>query len=148
MAIESFKGEYHFLSNFHPVTIRYEGIEYPSVEHAFQAAKTFDVEQRASIAALPTAAKAKRAGRRVDLRSDWNEIRVDVMRQLLKLKFKDPQLRSMLLATGEELLEEGNYWNDRFWGICKGSGENHLGLLLMEIREQCRQSQEAAPKST
>ena len=77
----------------------------------------------------------KRKGRRVKLRSDWEQVKTTVMREVLGIKFLDPELSSKLLATGNEELIEGNTWNDRFWGVCRGSGRNVLGKLLMEIRE-------------
>lgn len=132
--IDSFKGEYEFLSNFYPATVSYEGTVYPSVEHAFQAAKTLDPQMRLKIR-LSNAAGAKKLGRQLDLRSDWETIKVDVMRELLKAKFSDPELRAKLKATGKEPLVEGNWWGDTFWGVCRDRGENHLGVLLMEIRD-------------
>lgn len=132
--IDSFKGEYEFLSNFYPATVSYEGDMYPSVEHAFQAAKTLDPQMRLKIR-LSNAAGAKKLGRQLDLRSDWETIKLDVMRELLKAKFSDPELRAKLKATGRESLVEGNWWGDTFWGVCRGQGENHLGVLLMEIRD-------------
>jgi ribA/ribD-fused uncharacterized protein len=132
--IDSFKGEYEFLSNFYPATVSYEGEVYPPVEHAFQAAKTLNPQMRLKIR-LSNASGAKKLGRQLDLRADWETIKVDVMRELLKAKFSDPELREKLKATGEEPLVEGNWWGDTFWGVCRGQGDNHLGVLLMEIRD-------------
>jgi ribA/ribD-fused uncharacterized protein len=132
--IDSFKGEYEFLSNFYPATVSYEGEVYPSVEHAFQAAKTLNPQMRLKIR-LSNASGAKKLGRQLDLRADWETVKVDVMRELLKAKFSDPELRAKLKATGEEPLVEGNWWGDTFWGVCRGQGDNHLGVLLMEIRD-------------
>lgn len=139
MAIKRFTGKYKFLSNFYPSTISFERELYPTVEHAFQAAKTFDTVSRARIRRAPTPAKAKRLGRRVPLREGWNEARVPLMKELLRCKFEDSQLRDTLLATGDTPLEEGNNWGDRFWGVCEGQGENMLGRLLMEVREEIQQ---------
>lgn len=138
-----FENEFEFLSNFSKSEIALDGIIYPTVEHFFQAMKTKDPIQRAEIAAAPTPGKAKRLGRQVQLRSDWEEVKVDVMRQGLRLKFQDPKLRTMLLATGDKELVEGNTWHDRTWGRCicekcGGQGENLLGQLLMELREEIR----------
>lgn len=135
--ISSFGGKYDFLSNFYWCRIEHEGIAYPSVEHAFQAAKTHDRDERKRIASLPTPRMAKRAGRKVKLRKNWNSIRIGVMRTLLRKKFQHPELRDKLLATGDAVLIEGNYWGDTFWGV-DGEGENHLGRLLMEIRTECQ----------
>ena len=107
---------------------------YPSVEHAFQAAKTLDPLARELIRTAPTPKEAKRLGRAVDLRLDWEDVKVDVMRGLLVWKFLQEPYRSLLLSTGDEELVEGNFWRDQFWGKCDGVGENRLGRLLMEVR--------------
>lgn len=141
MTINSFTGPYRFLSNFWTVKLEYEGQRYPSVEHAFQAAKTLDLAARSRIAVLPTSAAAKRAGRTVALRDDWERVRVPIMEQLLRLKFDNPELRTKLLSTGDAVLIEGNTWGDTFWGVCRGAGENRLGRLLMVIRDELRRQQ-------
>ena len=134
--IDKFDGtEYGFLSNFYSSPIEYKGIKYPTVEHMFQALKSLNPMERMEIAAAATPGKAKRLGRRVSLRSDWEEIKIDVMRTALQLKFSDPILRKKLIATGDAELIEGNTWNDTFWGVCNGVGKNMLGTLLMEIRD-------------
>lgn len=121
------------------------GATYPSVEHAFQAAKSRDPDYRERVrrATSPGAAKhfGKRVSREGGLRPDWDEIRVEVMRGLVRQKFtRYPVLRARLLATGERELVEVNYWHDRFWGENPvGTGENWLGRILMEIRKELRQ---------
>lgn len=133
--IEEFQGPYRFLSNFCGTPFRL------SVEHVFQALKTTDWRDQVSILCASTPGAAKGLGREVALRPDWNNIRVDVMRELLRYKFADPDFAHRLLATGDALLIEGNRWNDRFWGVCpvgSGEGENQLGFLLMEIRDELR----------
>ena len=134
--INRFEGKYFFLSNFSNSKFCYEGITYPTVEHYFQAQKTLDIKERERIAKLPTPGEAKRAGRRVKLRSDWEEVKDNVMLVGLYHKFKDPELRKKLMATGDEHLEEGNYWHDTYWGVCEGVGENRLGQLLMTVRKE------------
>jgi ribA/ribD-fused uncharacterized protein len=149
--IDRFAGQYRFLSNFYPVTIVWAGIEYPSTEHAFNAGKTFDESIRRRIAAAATATEAKqlggppaRGGIVRDLRRDWDtQARYEVMAQVLELKFAHPELRELLLSTGEAILIEGTTWHDTHWGICVcsrhgGRGSNHLGRLLMELRAQLR----------
>lgn len=137
--IASFKGPHSFLSNFHPAPLTYEGILYQTSEHAFQAAKTLDVEARKKIAALSTAGKAKAAGKKVALRANWNDIRVDIMREIVTIKFDThPDLARELLATDDAELVEGNTWNDTFWGVCRNNGLNHLGKILMEIRAKLK----------
>jgi ribA/ribD-fused uncharacterized protein len=135
MAITEFTGRYWFLSNFSPSPVEFEGIVFPTVENAFQSAKTLDLELRKQFIPLGPG-QAKRLGRSIPLREDWEEVKVDMMYHLLQEKFKDPELRASLLATGEEELIEGNTWGDRFWGVCKGQGQNMLGRLLMRIRQE------------
>lgn len=137
--IGEFKGDYRWLSNFWPVTVKLDGFKYPSTEHAYQAAKTVLPEAREAFADSElTAGQAKRLGRSVQMRSDWEVVRLSVMEDLLRQKFAHAELRQLLLATGDQLLVEGNNWNDTFWGVCRGKGENHLGKLLMKIREELR----------
>lgn len=137
-AILSFHGPRRFLSNFWPCTIPWQGLTYRSTEHAFQAAKTLDYTQRLQISALASPADAKRAGRSLRLRDDWEHVKIEVMRELLWIKFADPCLSAQLMATAPAVLVEGNTWNDKVWGcvLVRGEwqGQNHLGRLLMEIR--------------
>lgn len=100
--------------------------------------KSFNLEDRKLIANAPTPGKAKFFGRRLNLRPDWKIVRIDIMHDALEEKFKDSNLSNLLLATGDEELIEGNYWNDTYWGVCNGVGENHLGKLLMEIRNDLK----------
>jgi ribA/ribD-fused uncharacterized protein len=133
--ITSFRGQYFFLSNFYQVSIVYYDDEYPSVEHAYQAAKTLDADYRQIIRRAPTPSKAKRLGQIVPVRENWELIKVTVMRNLVYQKFEDPTLYSWLQSTYPAILEEGNYWGDRFWGVdLEGNGQNWLGKILMEIR--------------
>ncbi len=133
--IDGFRGEYRFLSNFWPAIVQFEGREYPSVEHAYQAAKATDEEVRAEIATLETPGAAKRAGSALRLGPEWTfERRLWVMRELLHAKFAIQSLRERLLGTGDAELIEVNDWGDRFWGVCDYTGENRLGEMLMEVR--------------
>ena len=140
MKITEFQGRYRFLSNFWPALLTLDGKEYPSVEHAYQAAKTFDIETRERFANIMLkAGDAKRMGRRVNIRPEWESVKVIVMHSLLREKFKCADLREKLLATGDAELIEGNHWGDTFWGQCPiGMGDNHLGRLLMQVREELR----------
>ncbi len=132
----SFRDEYFFLSNFYPVEIKLDGIVYPNAETAFQAQKTLDVEERRKFSMLEKPVQAKRLGRKVKLRDDWEEVKLDIMTEIVSQKFlQHPHLIEMLLQTGDEELVESNKWGDRFWGVCKGKGENHLGKILMKIRD-------------
>ncbi len=133
--IDNFSGEYRFLSNFWKVPVQYDGQWYPSTEHAYQAAKTSDLSLRAAIRRAPHPADAKKLGRRVTLRGDWEDIKIQVMDDLLKQKFSyGSDLARQLVATGTAELIEGNHWNDTFWGVCRGVGKNNLGKILMRIR--------------
>lgn len=137
--IDCFDGEYAFLSNFYESPIEKDGIIYPTNEHFFQAMKTLDNEERKRIAAAETPGKAKRMGRSVKLRPDWEQSKFQIMKEGLALKFlchKD--LAEKLVATGDAQLIEGNWWGDTTWGVCNGVGKNHLGKLLMEIRGDLR----------
>jgi ribA/ribD-fused uncharacterized protein len=137
--IDYFDEEYAFLSNFYEAPVEKDGIVYPTNEHFFQAMKTLDNEERKKIAAALTPGQAKRMGRKVKLRPDWDSVRLQIMREGLVLKFlchKD--LAKKLVATGDAYLEEGNWWNDTFWGVCNNVGCNMLGKLLMQLREELR----------
>ena len=135
--IASFRGDYYFLSNFYNAKVVYEGIAYPSNEHAFQAAKTLDNNERRMIAKCSTPGDAKYKGRRVSLRSDWESVKTNVMKDIVYFKFaQNEELKKKLLATGDALLIEGNNWGDKIWGKVNGIGQNRLGKILMEVREK------------
>lgn len=135
--IDSFRGEYRFLSNFWYAKTVYRGIEFPTAEHAYQAAKSNDERIWRYFSKLETPGEAKRCGKMIDCRPDWDEVRVDIMLVLLKSKFSDINLMDKLVATGDAELIEGNTWKGQFWGIYQGVGENRLGKLLMGSSE-CR----------
>jgi ribA/ribD-fused uncharacterized protein len=137
--ISSFSFEYRFLSNFYPCQVELDGVIYSSVEHAYQAAKTLNMEERKPFHQTPaiSAAESKKLGRKLTLRPDWDDVKLQVMEDLLLQKFAAPKLREKLLQTGDQLLVEGNYWGDTFWGVDhKKGGLNHLGQLLMKIRKK------------
>lgn len=140
MTIDSFRGDYDFLSNFYSCPVEYDGLTYQNTEAAFQAAKCVDRNEREKFVSL-SPGQAKKLGRKVDLREDWETVKIDVMRDVLKSKFSlNFELREKLIATNDVELIEGNHWNDRFWGVCRGKGQNHLGKLLMELREILKKS--------
>lgn len=142
--IQAFHHEYAFLSNFHPAVVTFEGDRYPTVEHAFQAAKTTDAKQRAQIRAAATAALAKRLGRYVSLRASWEYVKLGVMHELLLCKFQDKALKRKLVDTFPAYIIEGNSWGDNFWGVdddilshaVGARGQNWLGILLMLVRSE------------
>ena len=153
--IDDFRGQYFFLSNFYPVSIEFEGQRYDSVEHAFQAAKTVYATERLQFQRPGiTAGQAKRLGRQVTLRSDWEANKTLIMMILIRYKFSDVYvpMQGRLLETGDAKLVEGNYHHDNWWGdcycndglpdrvrqvkpACKAEGKNWLGQLLMVVRE-------------
>ena len=145
--IDCFDGHWAFLSNFYWNEIEFEDITYPTNEHFFQAMKTLDIDERRAIANCRTPGQAKRMGRRVALRSDWEVVKESVMLEGLCLKFADEQLADWLLETGDEELVEGNDWSDNFWGVCHCEkcrkqgiqGKNRLGHLLMKVRSMIRE---------
>jgi ribA/ribD-fused uncharacterized protein len=130
-----FFGKYRFLSNFYLTPIKYDGIIYPSVENAYQAAKTLDLEQRKQFVVC-SPGQAKRLGRTVGLRKDWDKIKLSIMKQLVTEKFKNANLAKMLLFTGQAYLEETNNWGDEFWGVYRKNGKNYLGKILMRVRDE------------
>lgn len=134
LVIDRFVGEFSFLSNFHPSTISYNGHLWPTVEHAYQAAKTDVEDEKRLIREAKTPGVSKKLGRSVTITSDWTERRFIVMKELIHLKFQNPLLGPMLVATYPAELVEVNFWNDRVWGVCRGVGENHLGKILMQER--------------
>jgi len=133
--IDSFRGKYRFLSNFYPSAITMGGIIYPTVEHYFQAMKTTSITQRKEIAKAHSPGSAKRLGRRILLRKDWELVKINFMVEGLLEKFTTHlELREKLLKTAPHQLIEGNTWGDRYWGMYKGRGQNILGHTLMLIR--------------
>lgn len=141
--IDQFRGSTYFLSNFYRHPVRIGDDVYPTAEHAFQALKADDPQERAWIIEAETPLIAKRRGRKVKIASYWEDIRVRVMEQVLEAKFSDPQLAEKLVATHPEKLVEGNDWHDQFWGDCHcgrcpGEGVNMLGVTLMELRSKLR----------
>lgn len=138
-SIEYFDGDYNFLSNFYEHEVFYEGKLYPTNEHAFQAAKTFDENEKEKIRKSKTASRAKFLGRKVKLRDDWEDVKIQIMYDICLEKFKNEDLKEKLLNTGDKTLIEGNTWNDDFWGKCNEDGQNHLGKILMQIRNELRQ---------
>lgn len=137
---------YGFLSNFHVGTIFVDGLPYLTVEHAYQAHKTFDESSRELIRRAKTPGDAKRLGRCVQLRSDWDEVKITLMKKFLIEKFKNPFLRPLLLETGDAKLINENIWHDKFWGTCNGVGLNWLGRILMEVRQEIREEEKELQK--
>lgn len=136
-AIKGFFKEYRFLSNFHTCNIVYQGDIFTSTEAAYQARKCknqidYQLFWDNGICVRPNIAKT--LGLKVQLVDDWDDIKLRVMKEVNLLKFAIPDLKEKLIATGDAYLEETNNWNDVYWGVCNGIGENNLGKILMEIR--------------
>lgn len=145
--IDKFDGYHRFLSNFAPSVIVVPDdvlgreVVVATVEHGYQADKTVIVSERTDIIAAPTPGVAKKLGQTVTLRPGWDTVKVDRMAFWLRHKFAIPALRDKLLATEDAPLVEGNHWGDTFWGVCGGVGENHLGRLLMQVRDEIRRAE-------
>lgn len=145
--ISEFVNENAFLSNFYPAKFIYNGIEFKTTEHFYQAMKTLEPGKFYEIINAETPMQAKKLGGKIKVRPDWEDVKVKVMRKALEFKFNIPELRIKLLMTGEEELKEGNYWHDNIWGSCYckecgDHGENLLGQLLMERRDLIRKELE------
>lgn len=137
--IDKFSGKNRWLSNFWPAEVELDGVTYASVEHAYQAAKTTNNDDRALFHGI-SAGVAKKLSKKIKVRDDWDNIKIEVMINLNLQKYqKHPDLAAKLIATGDQPLVEGNTWGDVFWGVCNGVGENHLGKILMEIRKIIQQ---------
>lgn len=133
--INSFSGQHRWLSNFWPAEVEYSGVMYPTVEHAYVAAKTINPIQRLMVSECKTPGKAKRLGRDFDLRPQWDTLKYGIMEYLINQKFSTPELRERLVATGDQPIIEGNTWGDTYWGVCEGQGQNNLGKIIMNVRK-------------
>jgi ribA/ribD-fused uncharacterized protein len=143
--ITSFREKYDFLSNFYPAKIMYDSVFYPCSENAFQAAKTLDPTEKQQFTYLAPG-KAKKAGGQLNLRPNWEDIKVDIMLEIVRAKFtQNAELKKRLLNTADEELIEGNTWHDNFWGVCECpecggmKGKNTLGKILMQVRKELKQ---------
>lgn len=136
--INQFRSKYYFLSNFYNSPIEYEGITYLNNESAFQSAKTTSYEERLKFSNLDSSS-AKRKGRHVKLRHDWEKVKYDIMYEIVLAKFsQNEELKKKLINTGNEHLEEGNTWGDKIWGTVNGVGQNNLGKILMRVRGELK----------
>lgn len=147
MKIDSFEGKNRFLSNFylHRIEVLWAHDDgelrtyyAPSNEHGYQALKATNFNDFFKIINCATPGEAKRLGKRIPLRQDWEAAKLPVMRSLCRKKFDINPLMTALLDTGDAELIEGNWWGDTYWGVCKGVGENHLGKILMQIRKELK----------
>jgi len=141
MAIDDFRGPFRWLSNFEPSEFWYRGKLYLTSEHAYQAAKATTEEDAEHVRSAASPGIARRRGNKILLRKDWDDVKLGIMKGVLREKFKLPELRKKLLETGNHHLVEGNPWGDTFWGVCSGLGENHLGRILMDLRSELRKEE-------
>jgi hypothetical protein len=140
--IDEFKNYYEMFSNFYPVLIYYAERNFPSVEHAFVASKSDDPMVWYKVSQIPEdqAGKAKRFGKKIKLRKNWDIIKLSYMKRFLMQKFSYQRFKELLLSTGDTILIEGNYWHDNYWGDCYCPkcvniiGQNQLGKMLMKVR--------------
>jgi len=142
-SVRQFNNEYEKFSNFYPCTVFFEGRNYPTIEHAFQAAKSKSWKFRKNVSEVPVdkPGYTKKLGRTVPLRKDWEMVKISIMRRLLIQKFSLDEFKTLLTSTDDADIVEGNYWHDNYWGNCYCAkckdieGKNQLGKLLMKIRE-------------
>lgn len=146
-----FRNEYAFLSNLYPAPITIpirlhpdkptEYLQFSCVEAAFQGLKDFS---RIREFTKLNGAEAKKLGRNVHLRPDWQEVKVWYMERLIHIKFaQHPELQEKLLDIPKNVpIVEHNTWSDTFWGVCNNTGENHLGRILTEKRDKLLKERE------
>lgn len=134
--IRGFFDEYRWASNFYACPVMWKGLTFKSSEAAYHAAKSLDPNDWVRFTHLD-AGRSKKEGRRLELREDWEDVKLSIMYDIVLDKFlRNPELAEKLIATGDKHLEETNWWGDTYWGVCKGVGENHLGEILMQVREK------------
>ena len=149
MIIEKFEGRWRFLSNFYECDIEHQGIRYPSVEHFYVSMKCNNEQMingkhytigdfREMVANTPSPGLVKKIGQKIKVRSDWDNKKLEFMNWAIREKFKDINLAELLVQTEDIDLIESNTWNDTFWGVCNGKGKNHLGKILMKVRDELR----------
>lgn len=140
--VDEFVGEHKFLSNFYYSPFKFQGMIMPTGEHAFQSAKPLKMEQKLWVVDAKTPGIAKRRGRQVDIRPDWEAVKLNIMLAVVRSKFSSAEMRHMLISTKAVQLTEGNYWHDQYWGNCMCEshaytpGRNYLGKILMYIRKE------------
>ena len=153
-SINRFDGKWEFLSNFYSVLIEYQGIKYPSVEHYYVAQKCKNDQMVNGVYYTPSDFKemiskrsnpgyVKKIGQKMKVRSDWESKKLEFMNWGVREKFKNEELKELLSSTDNLMLIEGNFWHDNFYGQCScikcaNKGQNHLGKILMKIRDELR----------
>ena len=139
--ISNFRGKYFFLSNFYRSPVTYNYFTYPTSEHAYQAEKCKDINEKIQISEAVSPRDAKNLGQKVSMRDDWDDVKFYIMKEILKEKFSYSPMRNKLLETQPEFLIEGNKHHDNIFGNCLCgrdeclvTGKNMLGKILMELR--------------
>jgi ribA/ribD-fused uncharacterized protein len=141
--ITAFQGEHRFLSNFYAAPVAFDGQTWRTSEHAFQAMKAADWEERSQVRLLVTPGEAKRYGQAIPLRPGWEAMKKRIMLEIVLAKFtQNDDLAEKLLSTGDAQLIEGNAWHDNYWGACNcvkcclsgELGRNYLGRILEAVR--------------
>lgn len=147
-AVQTFSGEYAFLSNFYASEFTWNGTTWPTSELAYQASKCSDESEHRIMLTMQTPVAAKRYGKIVKIRNDWELVKVEIMRSIVRAKFlQNVELAEKLINTEGLYLAEGNHWKDRFWGVCPAgpitlkdgvpvNGKNNLGIILMDLRAE------------
>lgn len=140
--INQFRGNYYFLSNMYICDIEYKSQIYKSVEHAYVYHKhdSIELKKLALTNIEPTKLKIESKKYNKNIYKNWNNIKLDVMYDLLKIKFSQSPFTELLIATKDENIVEGNVWNDTYWGVDINQqpniGENHLGRIIMRVRDE------------
>lgn len=148
LRVFGFFEDYRFLSNFHMCDVMYDGVFWPSSEHAYMVAKCKNIRKNISneniyndygISRIQnmTCSEVRKWGQTVELRNDWEQIKEAIMLQINLDKYiRNHDVREKLLATGQKALIEANSWNDSYWGfdVDKQRGSNKLGNILMQVR--------------
>ncbi len=136
--IGGFVGDYRWLSNFFMCRVEWEGRVYTSSEAAYQSGKYPPAERDVFTTLDPDPAKKLSRTKPYDT-AVWEARKERTMKEVLWAKFsQNPDLAKKLLATGDRVLEETNWWGDKIWGVHTGEGQNLLGRQLMEIRARLR----------
>lgn len=131
-----------WLSNMQETKIIWMNMEFNSVEAAYQASKATSLKVAEEFIPM-TGKQAKNHSNKIKVRSDWQFIKLNVMAQLVHQKYLSNQLlQTKLIETWPKYLEETNYWNDEYWGVCNGKGMNYLGKLTMATRAYFKEFRE------
>ncbi len=136
--IKEFRGQYAFLSNFYSSPIMFDHQTFSTAEHLYQALKAKTQEDYMFVCQAFSPGDAKKRGAQIELRPDWEDVKDRLMKLVLILKFtQHTDLTTLLKDTDGYILQEGNMWGDKYWGVClkTNEGQNRLGILLREVRE-------------